>query len=148
MPVHIGLRKKICFEIPRIFDLFYLHFYKKNIVNVAMRMEEAFYTISIRGIRTITKFRLLTKIDFNVMHLVILCKIFWQKLQIRGSSDLLNSLLYPASILALQVQGIQIWLFCNFFTFIDKFSWAKSIRGIFTAWYCQKLKKCVWNCWV
>ena len=41
-----------------------------------------------RGIRTIAKFGLLTKIDFNVMHLVILCKIFWQKLQIRDSSNL------------------------------------------------------------
>ena len=40
------LEKKICFEIPRIFDLFYLHFYKKNIVKVTMRIEEAFYNIS------------------------------------------------------------------------------------------------------
>ena len=31
-------------------------------------------TIFIRGIRTIAKFRLLTKIDFNVMHLIDLCK--------------------------------------------------------------------------
>ena len=44
--------------------------------------------IFIRGIRTITKLRLLTKIDFNLMHLVSLCKFFWQKLQIRGSRDL------------------------------------------------------------
>ena len=44
-----------------------------------------------RGIRTIAKFRLLTKIDFNEMHLIDLCKIFWQNLQIRGSSDLLKS---------------------------------------------------------
>ena len=41
-----------------------------------------------RGIRTITKLRLLTKIDFNIMHLVSLCKEIWQKLQIRGSRDL------------------------------------------------------------
>ena len=86
-----------------------------------------------RGICTIAKFRLLTKIDFNVMHLIDLCKFFWQKLQIRGSSDLLNSQLCPASILALQVLGIRIWLFCKFFTPIGKFSRPKSIRGIFTS---------------
>ena len=55
-----------------------------------------FRYLNFRGIRTIAKFRLLTKIDFNVMHLVFLCKFFWQKLQIRGSSRLLNSLLYPS----------------------------------------------------
>ena len=33
-----------------------------------------------RGIRTDTKFRLLTKIDLNVMHLINLCKFFCQKL--------------------------------------------------------------------
>ena len=44
--------------------------------------------LCIRGIRTITKLRLLTKIDFNIMHLVSLCKKIWQKLQIRGSRDL------------------------------------------------------------
>ena len=36
--------------------------------------------LMIRGIRTIAKFRLLTKIDFNVMHLVILCKFFLAKI--------------------------------------------------------------------
>ena len=44
-----------------------------------------------RGIRTIAKFRLLTKIDFNVMHLINLSKKIWQKLQIRGSRGLQNS---------------------------------------------------------
>ena len=43
------------------------------------------------GIRTIAKFRLLTKIDFNVMHLINLSKKIWQKLQIRGSRGLQNS---------------------------------------------------------
>ena len=33
-----------------------------------------FYRQCIRVIRTITKLRLLTKIDFNLMHLVSLCK--------------------------------------------------------------------------
>ena len=47
--------------------------------------------ILIRGIRTIAKFRLLTKIDFNVMHLINLSKKIWQKLQIRGSRGLQNS---------------------------------------------------------
>ena len=45
----------------------------------------------LRGIRTIPKFRLLTKIDFNVMHLINLSKKIWQKLQIRGSRGLQNS---------------------------------------------------------
>ena len=49
------------------------------------------FKISIRGIRTIAKFRLLTKIDFNVMHLINLSKKIWQKLQIRGSLGLQNS---------------------------------------------------------
>ena len=40
----------------------------------------SFTRINIRGIRTITKFRLLTKIDFNVMHLIDLCKIFLAKI--------------------------------------------------------------------
>ena len=47
--------------------------------------------LSNRGIRTIAKFRLLTKIDFNVMHLINLSKKIWQKLQIRGSHGLQNS---------------------------------------------------------
>ena len=47
--------------------------------------------ICTRGIRTIAKFRLLTKIDFNVMHLINLSKKIWQKLQIRGSRGLQNS---------------------------------------------------------
>ena len=55
------------------------------------------------------------KIDFNVMHLANLCKKNWQKLQIHGSRYLQNSVLYPASILALQLQGILIWTFCIFF---------------------------------
>ena len=49
------------------------------------------HTVDIRGIRTIAKFRLLTKIDFNVMHLINLSKKIWQKLQIRGSRGLQNS---------------------------------------------------------
>ena len=36
--------------------------------------------VYIRGIRTIAKFRLLTKIDFNIMHLVILCNFFLAKI--------------------------------------------------------------------
>ena len=112
-----------------------------SMVSLLMRfLHSLYYTgnsynfrLNIRGICNIAKFRSLTKIDFNVMHFVILCNFFWQKLQIRGSSDLLNSLLYPSSILALQVQGIRIWLFCKFFNSIGKFSRPKSIRGIFTA---------------
>ena len=65
-------------------------------------------SIGTRVIRTYTKFRLLTKIGLNVMHLVNLCKKIDQKLQIRGSSNLLNSVLYPASILGLQLHGILV----------------------------------------
>ena len=54
-----------------------------------------------RGIRTDTKLRSLTKIDFNVMHLV-------KKMQIRGSGDLQNLVFYPASILGLQLHGILV----------------------------------------
>ena len=88
--------------------------------------------IIIRAFRTDTKLRLLTKIDFNVMHLVSLCKFFWQKLQIRGSRDLQNSVLYPASIWALQQQEILIRIFLQIFSSISKFSRPKSIRRIFT----------------
>ena len=49
------------------------------------------YYIFYRAFRTDSKLRLLTKIVFNVLHLESLCKKIWQKLQIRGSSDLLNS---------------------------------------------------------
>ena len=40
-------KKKICIKIPKNYDLEnFICIYTKNIVNVAMRMEEAFYTIS------------------------------------------------------------------------------------------------------
>ena len=43
----IGLKEKICFKIPRIFELEnVICIFTKNLVNVAMRMEEAFYNIS------------------------------------------------------------------------------------------------------
>ena len=87
--------------------------------------------LNIRAFRTDARLWLLTKIDFNVMHLVSLCKKIWRKLQIRGSRDLQNSLLYPASILALQLQGIQIWIFRNVFSSIGKFSQPNTNKGIF-----------------
>ena len=40
------------------------------------------------GIRTDIKHRLLTKIDFNVMHLVNMCKKNWRKLQIQSEFGL------------------------------------------------------------
>ena len=101
---------------------------KKNLFQITLMHQR----IKIRAFRTDTKLRLLTKIDFNVMHLVSLCKFFWQKLQIRGSRDLQNSVLYPASIWALQQQEILIRIFLQIFSSISKFSRPKSIRHIFT----------------
>ena len=47
-----------------------------------------------RPFRTDAKIRLLTKIDFNIMHLVFKSmQTVWQKLQIRGTRDLQNSVL-------------------------------------------------------
>ena len=43
--------------------------------------------ITYRGIRTVAKFRSLTKIVLIVMHLVNLCKKNYQKMQIGGSSQ-------------------------------------------------------------
>ena len=61
-----------------------------------------------RGIQTNAKLRSLTKIDLNVMRLVNLTKVFCQKLQIRDSSDLQNLVLYPASILVLQLHEVLV----------------------------------------
>ena len=43
----------------------------------AAKMDLTNFSIFIRGIRTIAKLRLLTKIDFNVTNLVSLCNFFW-----------------------------------------------------------------------
>ena len=44
---HEIFTKKICYKIPRIFNLEnVISIFIKNLVNVAMRMEEAFYNIS------------------------------------------------------------------------------------------------------
>ena len=51
----------------------------KNVFADLKRSRSLFWRLFFRGIRTITKFRLLTKIDFNVMHLVSLCKFFFGK---------------------------------------------------------------------
>ena len=45
-----------------------------NPIQIVVQKFVDIYRITIRGIRTISKFRLLTKIDFNVMYLVSLCK--------------------------------------------------------------------------
>ena len=61
-----------------------ISFWKKSVLRIVV-------FIVCRGIQTIAKFRLLTKIDFNVMHLINLSKFFLQKLQIRDSRGLQNS---------------------------------------------------------
>ena len=62
-----------------------------------------FVQIHIRGIWTDSKFILWTKIGFYVKHLVNLSIIFCQKLPIRGSSDLLNSVHLLDSIFEIQL---------------------------------------------